>query len=356
MNDWLHTIHPQTVALLNHLWVGDGVFRYSYSGDLPHAQSLLAPSIFALKLYALLGLPADDRLRQTIARVHTYQTTNDSFIDPVIIKKRRWRAAVSQLKHGHLPLRLDEPYIRAETRQAYSALLVHDALPPLTSVPVPIDPAGIHSFLVEQDWSKPWHAGSHVSHLLFFLSLAKHTGILTQAACQEATDTVLTYLHSIEQSDGSWYLSNPSPSQRINGAMKIITGLLYTPQHSQHPQRLIDLCLSHPAQADRDACHQINQLLVVRYASQWTQYTYRSQEIESYCQQLLNDWQRYYHQDLGGFSFYPSRANQRYYGAAVTAGRNEPDIHATTLFLWGLSLMTPLIPEPALVSFHEIRS
>lgn len=357
MTSWLSMVHPKTTDLLETLSQGDGAYRYSRSGDLfpVHAHTNLAASIFALKLFALLGIDDATRIRETANRVCSFQTHDGSFVDPFVLRKRYWRSFAAELSRGRFPWHIQESYIRAETRQAYSALSLHNALPSRVSAHIPTDPDTIKTFLHKLDWSRPWGAGSHFSHLLFFLELLHQSGQIEEPVYRQAQEVALSFLASIEHSnDGAWYTNQPSAREKINGAMKILTGLTFTNKQAPHPEALIDFCLAHPAQAKHDACNQINQILVLRYADAWCDHTYRSNDIRTFCETILEDWQPYFYPSSGGFSFHRGAANQRYYGAKITKGFNEPDIHATTLFVWGLSLMKHLLPHPELQLFHDI--
>lgn len=357
MTSWLALVHPKTTALLETLHTGDGAYRYSLSGDLfhPHSHTNLAASLFALKLFALLGLHNAARIRETALRVCSFQTPEGMFVDQFVLRKRYWRSFAGELTRGRFPRHIQEGYIRAETRQAYSALRLHDAIPSRVYGNIPTDPKKIDAFLSKLDWSRPWGAGSHFSHLLFFLELLHQCGQIEETDYKQAQEVALSFLTSIAHStDGAWYTKRPSARERINGAMKILTGLTVVNKQAPDPEALIDLCLAHPAQANHDACDQINQILVLRYADAWCDHAYRTQEIRAFCLSILKDWEAYFYPPSGGFSFHRGAANQRYYGAKITRGFNEPDIHATTLFVWGLSLMKHLLPHPDLRSFHDI--
>ena len=39
----------------------------------------------------------------------------------------------------------------------------------------------------------------------------------------------------------------------------------------------------------------------------------------------------------------PNKSSENYYGARVSKGLNEPDIHGTVMFIWGLSLISRLL-------------
>ncbi len=356
MTDWLAHIHPQTISLLEQLSLGNGAYRYSLSGDLfpSRRKANIAGSIFALKLYALLGETNPPKIQPIIDRILTFQKMDGTFRDPFVARKRFVRHLVSSLTHGDFHNLGSRGYIRAETRQAYSSLLLFDVIPKHIITDVPTVPADIRRFLSRLDWSHPWGAGSHFSHLMFFLTLLRRAKHLDEISFQKAREAATTFISSLQQEDGAWYTGNPSHRQKVNGAMKVISGLMVDPLPFDHPDRLIDLCLSQHADNTDDACDQINQIHVLRYSVRMLTHTYREDDIKAFCLNTLEQWRAYYHPTSGGFSFYKNRAAIRYYGARVNRGLNEPDIHGTVLFLWGLSLLKHLVPIRALESLTEI--
>ncbi|MEK7619972.1 MAG: hypothetical protein AAB413_01905 [Patescibacteria group bacterium] len=356
--DWLNDIQPRAREFLSRLQdpATPDYFSYSLTGDIfsEHTRQNLAGSIFALKLFHLLGVTNPDLIADTTQRVLSFQSSDGTFADPFVLRKRRIRTFLGTLKRGQLPRSIDEDYIRAETRQAYAALWIHDRLPDFIPLSVTTDSHELTSYLSSLDWTNPWSAGSHLSHQLFFLTLLRNTGTIDETTYTQAVQTIQTFLTGIQQTNGSWYTGSPSARQRVNGAMKVLSGLTLIGAQAPDSKALIDLCLTNPAQAQHDACDQINQILVLRYANEWCGGTHRHKEIQAFCEKTLHEWSVYYHAQVGGFSFHRDAANRHYYGARVTRGLNEPDIHATVLFFWGLSLMKHLLPHPTLTAIPDI--
>jgi len=335
-----------------------GYFRYSVSGDLfanPN-NSNLAGSIFALKLYAMIGEKDEAIIKPIADRVLSFQRPDGSFTDPSVCRKRLLRNILSSIKHRQLSTLGNQEYIRAETRQAYSALLLHDVLPKIIDADIPTNPKEILTFLSRLDWTHPWGAGSHFSHLLFFLSLFRKANTLTEEQYLEARSTATTFIASLQNEDGAWYTGKPSHRQKVNGAMKVISGLIVDDLPFDLPDRLIDLCLAEEVNKNNDACDQINQILVLRYSDQLLHHDYRQDDIQTFCINALDQWSDYYFPKQGGFSFHKHHANNRYYAAKITKGLNEPDIHGTVLFVWGLSMMKELLQTDTFPNFHEIKS
>lgn len=334
-----------------------GYYHYSHSGDFFNslAHENIAGSIFALKLFYMLGETDEQIIKPLTNRLLSFQTSNGSIYDPFVFQKSFLRNAAAGLSRGNFQNLDNHEYIRAETRQAYSSLLLHGIIPDHIYSNIPTTPDGINKYLRALDWTRPWGAGSHFSHLMFFLSLMRKSGKLNETIFEIAKQTALTEIASLHHTqDGAWYRGNPPLLQKINGAMKVITGFLWADAPLTHPEQLIDLCLSHTDPIH--ACDQFNKTLVLRYANEATSGRYKRNEIEAWCAKALTDWQNYYHPDQGGFSFWKGRANERYYGARVTRGLNETDIHGTVLFVWGLSMMARLMPIPELNWLKEMKS
>ncbi len=60
--------------------------------------------------------------------------------------------------------------------------------------------------------------------------------------------------------------------------------------------------------------------------------------------------------DKKGFSFHKEKANDVYYGARISRGIKEPDIHGTVLFLWGISIIVQILGIEAEFGFQEFRA
>ena len=334
-----------------------GYFRYSYSGDFFDAskQENIAGSIFALKMYYMLGVTDQQIIQPIIDRVLLFQKNDGSIYDPFVFRKSFVRNALANLKHGNFDKMDNHQYVRAETRQAYSALLLHEVIPEKIYSDFPTEPFAISKFMRSLDWSKPWGAGSHFSHLMFFLSLLQKSSQLDVTAFQAARHAALEELASLHhETDGAWYVGNPSALQKINGVMKVMTGLLWMDAPIICPKKLIDLCLSHKDPIH--ACDQFNKTMVLRYANEAVHGAYKRKELTEWCEKTLEEWQEYYHPEQGGFSFWKGRANARYYDAQITRGLNGADIHGTVLFVWGLSMMAKLAPIPELNWLNEMKS
>ena len=77
-------------------------------------------------------------------------------------------------------------------------------------------------------------------------------------------DFAINWVNELQNSkDGAWYKGDPIISQKINGAMKVITALKASDRVKfAYPEKLIDLCLS--AQNNRHACENFNIIYVLK--------------------------------------------------------------------------------------------
>ena len=315
-----------------------GFFHYSLSGDL-YGEDVkwgLGNTVFAVKIYYMLGLLStlpEKNKRETTNFIKSFQQKDGGIYDPLVKKLAFWREKLSALKNFDFNNFFHQQTIRAETRQAISALSLLGEKPDIPYIDFPKTKKEIDKFLSRLNWRKPWGAGSHFSHLVFFL---KHSDLKNK---NELIDYAINWIKDIQcPEDGAWYRGNPDLAQKINGAMKIITGLKVAEKvELQYPEKLIDLCLS--AENDRHACDNFNIIYVLKYANEVTNFSYRYDEIKEFALRRFDIYKKYYYPEIGGFSFLPNKANVYYYGAKITKGLSEPDIHGTVMFLWGISII-----------------
>ena len=221
---------------------------------------------------------------------------------------------------------------------------------------IPYTQEGVDRFLAVLDWSDPWSAGSHFSHLLFFYRYNAEVFGYQAEEGRELSTWAIDYVNRMQsKNEGVWYRGTAtSLQQKINGAMKILTGLKAAGKMSfSYADRMIDLALS--ARNDEHSCDNFNIIFVLKCANELTEGSHRLAEIQDFCGRRLSIYREYYHPAVGGFSFYKGRSNTTYYGARITRGLNEPDIHGTCLFLWGIALLTQMLGFQEL-GFQEFTS
>lgn len=228
---------------------------------------------------------------------------------------------------------------RAESRQAAAALLSVGGAP---AMPIPVLPPGARTaeeYLQRLPWDRyPWTAGSHASHLAFFLKLNRDC-FGEVRAYEDVLPLVLRFLEHIrDERSGSWHTADVSKAQKVNAAMKVLTinRLLNLPVTM--PEKLIDLCLH--AFDSRDACHSTDALFVLHEAARFT--SHRQREVHQFAGRMLAAISRHARAD-GGLSFYPERAQDSYYGVRVSEGRPVSDVHGTHLLTWAVLLCANLL-------------
>ncbi len=342
--DWVFELKEKVPLFLKKLCVSNppGFYHYSLSGDLypPTVKWGLGNTVFAVKIYAILGLlaplPAQEK-KALIAFIQSFAHQNGTISDPLVRQKARLRNLLVGILQKNPKNIFGQETIRAETRQALVALKLLEAQPPFPYLAFPQTKSAIRQYLCSLDWQRPWHAGSHLSHLIFFLQESQRKD--KRALMRYALQLIKTLQHP---QDGAWYCGNPAPQEKINGAMKVLTAF----DLAGHPlptyaQRLIDFSLQH--HRCQNACDHLNTLYVLHKAYQRTNFAYRPKAIQALAQSQLENFRQYYFPSLGGFSFRPRQANIYYYNARLTRGLGEPDIHGTLLYLWGITLCAQLL-------------
>jgi len=329
-----------------------GFFHYSLSGDL-YGENIkwgLGNTVFAVKIYYTLNLldNLSQKEKEAVANfIRSFQQKDGSIYDPVVKKLSSNRNKLFAIKSANFGNFFHRQTIRAETRQAISVLKLIEEKPSITYIDFPKTEKDIERYLPKLGWKKPWHAGSHFSHLIFFL---KNSNLENK---EELINFAINWVNKLQNpKDGAWYKGGPSLQQSINGAMKIITGLRVAERIKfDYPEKLIDLCLK--AKNDRHACDNFNIIYVLKYANEITNFSYRYNEIKEFALNRLEIYRRHYFPEFGGFSFLPNRANIYYYGAKITKGLKEPDIHGTVMFLWGISIISQILKIDKELGFNE---
>jgi len=359
--DWLYNLRPQVSNFLESMQSHNiqGYYRYSYSGDI-YDDSFhwnAGSSVFALKIYYTLAIENPEAIKVASTYIRSFLHQDGLIYDDFIYKKGRLRNFLSAIKHNNLENIFNQQYKRAETRQCYSALMLHKQLPkqPIT-IPLPDTEKEIDIYLKKLNWQQPWAAGSHFSHLMFFFNLARQTNQIDKETFAQLTHYAISWINRLQNSnDGSWYSGNPSARFKVNGAMKILTGLIAVNKvEFAYPKKLIDLCLS--VTNDETACDNFNIILVLNYASKLLARKYRQQQIEKFALDRLKIYKKHYYEEKGGFSFLSKQANTRYYGVKITRGFDEPDIHGTIMFVWGISIIAQMLNIDNELGFKEHKT
>jgi len=353
--DWVFELKEKVPQFLEKL-KGEkppGFFKYSLSGDLckENVKWGLGNTVFAVKIYYILGILQDlpEQERQNLVNfIKSFQQKHGYYCDPLVKKKAFLGEKKSALKSLDFNNLFHQQTMRAETRQAISSLNLLGQKVDSSSLDFPKTEREINDYLENLDWEKPWGAGSHFSHLVFFLknSDLKNTNNLINSA--------ISWVNKIQNSkDGSWHKGDPTLQHKVNGAMKVITAYKVAGKvEFKYPEKLIDLCLV--AKNDLHACDNFNITYVLHYANKIAQNSYRHKEIKEFAQGRLRIYNNYYFPKIGGFSFLLNKANIFYYGARITRGFEEPDIHGTVMFLWGISIISQILDINNKLGFKEL--
>jgi len=273
-----------------------------------------------------------------ISKINSFQTEDGYISDPLIIKlgfKKKY--FIFDDKNNDFEI---EKIKRAETRQSFSALNCLGTKPEKPFLNIPYNEEGIDKFLSGLNWQYPWDAGSHYSHLMFFLMMNKTMFGYNSNISDKLIKYANKWVDNIQSEyDGFWYDKETSLKEKINGAMKVLTGKSAAGiSRIDYHEKIIDNCLS--AINDSEACSNFNIVYCLYYCSGISDY--RKNEIIDFCVNRLSIYKDFYFEDIGGFSFHRDRANDMYYRAKITRGYNEPDIHGTVMFIWGIILISKI--------------
>ena len=344
---WLRNLRENIYSFISRMNVnGDFTyFKYSYSGDLygPNITWGLGQLVFATKILFMLDKTNDltpAHRYNLINAINSFQTEDGYYSDTFIIKPSKRRIFLNRFRRTKSSFSY-EALKRAETRQSFAALLALSSKPARPFLHIPKSEREIDQYLTKLDWKRPSGAASHFSHLLFFLHYNKVLFGLYEDKADALIEHAIDWVNKLQSpEDGCWYRGKVSDLHKTNGAMKIFTGLSATKRLSfSYPERIIDTSLR--VAEGKNACNNFNVVYALYCCSKVV--NYRTEDIKKFCLSKLNQYRQYYYEDKGGFSFRLGKANDVYYSARITKGLNEPDIHGTVMFLWGITLISAIL-------------
>lgn len=347
---WVGTVKDNIDKFVNYMQEDNFSFcKYSYSGDLiKHKRWGLGNLVFMTKIMyitCLIERQKTTELNNIIEGIKRFEHRSTYIFDPLITRnsfKDSIKKIINKLPESRKVF--VEQIKRAETRQSYAALYLLGATPAKPFINIPYTKEGIDKYLASLNWERPWNAGSHFSHLLFFLRMNERLFSYKTDESSELIKHAVSWISKIQsKNDGTWFMgNNVSLPERINGAMKILTGLEVAEIYDfPYAEKLLDTALS--GTNDTEACSNFNILYVIYCCRKCLDNKYRKNEIDNFVLNRIKLYREFYHPDKAGFSFYKGKANTLYYGKDLTSGQNEPDIHGSTMFIWALSLVNELL-------------
>ncbi|MBN1493696.1 MAG: hypothetical protein JW938_06065 [Candidatus Omnitrophica bacterium] len=320
----------------------------------------MVSTVFAMKIAWQTGIWErwpDDTKRACIDFIRSFQERDGRFVDP-------WLSAEVKMglkDYGRLILgKYDRRFLQerkernilAETRQG-AASLIMVGLKPDYPLPVYVRQTGeVARYFDSFDWSKPWNTASQISKQLMFLSVNKKY-FADEPMCDLLIDEILKCLANIrDDATGTWFTGAPSSADKINGAMKIFTGLQWVDRPFPDCTRLLDFALRQPF--GTDGCGFLNRLFVVYQCRKVTPKEFRQNEISLLATNALDRLQAFKKGD-GGFSFYQDKAQSCFLGAPTSRGDAISDMHGTVMISWALAIIAELLGDSAPPGSQEWR-
>ena len=284
--------------------------------------------------------------REGCARfIKSFQQPDGNFVDRWLLNSIGWSSRIVLAKHGRFremvaDFQADKVRaVRAETRQSAATLMLLGDRP---RYPLPMiwdSEASVREFVRSLDWTRPWGAGSHTSHLVAFLvmnSEMENCSPVKSHLLEVAFEESDRYL---DDATGAWAKGEVSHLQRINGAMKMLAAYNWANRPVPHPDRLVDYTLNEVS--GEDGCGVLDRLFVIHQASGHVP-GYRTADLEGIALQALDEINLYGQGD-GGFSFRANRAQHSYYGAFVSLRERQSDMHGAMMFTWASAIALDIL-------------
>ena len=329
-------------------------FRPALEGLTDYGVSLdLGFSCYALKCYYMLGLweKLDNKVQNEWKEyINNFQLNakdlpESSYIDPQIVKhyiSRTQKYSVKNVIKNLLyffnirSIRTSSQYykdsIRAETKQAISTLFQVGFQNKKKYTDFPKTHQSIEEYLNSLDWKKPWNAGAQFSAICVFTSTQ-----LDAELKKENESFLYDYLQEVlDKESGFYHQGNDiDENEKINGAMKVISGLDWINRSIHYPEKIIDYCLN--VEPGSEGCDLVD-LVYVLYKT-CSQSNYKKEEVKNFVNEIKLIIRKNYHPEKGGFSYFQGKSQTHYYGLNISLGKNTPDLHGTTLLLWALTMI-----------------
>ncbi|MEO5346492.1 MAG: hypothetical protein H7834_08960 [Magnetococcus sp. YQC-9] len=348
--EWLTTLRQRLPVFLASLQIENQPGRYLPCRDgaiLSGERAALGFSCFAKKILDALGLweslPHSEQ-SAWLEFIRAFQHPDGAFVDPALLAgiqqpSLTLRARLHNHLHGLTPVDPQHDAILAETKQAIATLASSNWTPRFPFGDFPTNESALLNRLQRYDWRAPWGAGAKSAALALFIQ--------TQAPGLSGVDAPalrLTLSHFLagkaDRTTGGYFLppTPPARGQLINGAMKVLNALEWLDEPIHYPQQLIDTCLLQgPPPA---GCHVVDWIFVLHRALRHTDH--RRLEIQSRLGEVIDRIRAHQCTD-NGFSYQPGKAQSGYYGATISRGLHEGDLHGTCLLTWALAMSIEIL-------------
>ncbi|MBF0195133.1 MAG: hypothetical protein HQL71_11290 [Magnetococcales bacterium] len=358
---WISGLHDSVGQFMENLHVPGQPGRYlpCLSGSTEAGKNAgLGFSCFALKIYYTLGLW--DKMPETqksdwLDFIRSYQILDpasddhSSFADFHLIAgiapppKLGIRVGFKNWAKGVVKRDWASESVKAETKQAIATLAQVGATPTQPFYQFPKNRYALLNRLKTYKWQLPWLAGGQTAGMSVFIHsqgpLIK--GVDVNMLIRETSQFLDKMADPVS---GAYFRGKPPMhGQLVNGAMKVLNALDWLDAPIHYPEKLIDTCLLQGPPSD--GCHVVDWVYVVHRCLLQTQH--RKAEIQKQCIEIVQMIKKHQSHDMG-FSYKQGKAQTNYYGAKITNGLDEGDIHGTCLLLWAISMVVDIleIDEP----------
>jgi hypothetical protein len=316
-----------------------GKYRFSYTGDI-YGQSShwgLGQSAFAARILYIYDVINEKQVESITNYINTFKHSNGSYYDECIAKSTFVNRLLKSIRYINLEFLTNKINKRAETRQALATLITLKKKIP-EYLESNLKNINVKQYFENLDWDKPWGSGSHINHLIFFI---KYSSVISENEKDAIYLEIEQYLNDLTQLDGFYNMHTKlSNSEKIGGIMKILMGLsLINKEQYFVKKSFIDFALDEMIACD--ACENFNTLYVLYYCNKHLDY--RKEDIQNFALKEVSNWMSYYHSEFGAYSFYQGKAGNMYYGAKITKGLNEPDLHGSAMFAWGILVVAEIL-------------
>ncbi|MBF0262028.1 MAG: hypothetical protein HQL97_09375 [Magnetococcales bacterium] len=348
--DWLISVRERLPLFLDSLRRDDRAGCYNpcpHGSILAGERAALGFACFAKKIHDALGLweglPEGER-SAWFSFIRSFQRPDGAFVDPgllagIAMPVPTWRERLKRRMKGQITPDPITDAILAETKQAIATLASSGEIPAYPFSDFPLDVVTLENRMKGFDWRHPWSAGAKSAGLAVFIQ--SQGPLLPQVDTPVLRQTMVRFLAGKADPETGAYFAPPTPPARgqlINGAMKVLNALEWLEEPIHYPERLIDTCLLQgPPSA---GCHVVDWIYVLHRAALQTDH--RRPEIQRHLVEVV-DRIRLHQASDGGFSYLPGKAQSGYYGATISRGLNEGDIHGTCLLTWALAMSIDLL-------------